>query len=151
MKKILLALLAAASVFAMVSCKSANQEAVNSSFNKVYSAYVDAVILDGADSYVVQKGDTLTAITKKFYGDANGYYFPLIMLASHEKVADPEFIEPGMKLTIPQFEENINNKSISAKLSPYFKDIADVYKQKKSKAAKDIRQNLLAISDELAK
>lgn len=168
MKKICLAVLAAATVFGMVACKSTKgiedenggsaktakiskeQAAINKSFDKVYSSYADVLVLDGAEAYTVQAGDTLTGIAKKSYGDDNGYYFPIIMLASRDAVKDPELIEPGTKLTIPSFDKNVKNADVAKKLSPYFKDIAEVYKQKKSAKSEDIRPNLLTIADKLA-
>ena len=151
MKKIIISILAAALAFGFVACKSTNQvQDLSKSFNKVYDNYLDVLDLTGADTYTVKQGDTLTSITKAAYGDDNGYYFPLIMLASKDVVQDPELIRPGMKLTIPSLERNINNVEKAKILSPYFKDIAGVYKQKKTKAAPDIREHLTDISTELA-
>ncbi len=162
MKKIVIALLALATTFAMISCSStpstmdegaAKQAAINQSFDKVYGAHASSLILDGAQTYTVKKGDTLTAITKKFYAgkDENGYYFPLIMLASRNVVSDPELITPGMKLTIPDFDKNISDRTNGKKLSAYFKDLTGVYKQKDTPAAADILPHLVEISEELAK
>ena len=163
MKKITVVLLSLVAAIGMIACsstssmngsaKSKKQAAINKSFEKVYSSYADVLVLDGAETYEVQQGDTLTSITKTFYAgkDENGYYFPLIMLASHNVVSDPEFIAPGMKLTIPNFDANINDKAVATKLKPYFKDLAGVYKQKKTAAAEDIRPHLLEISDQLGK
>lgn len=153
MKKLSVILLALATAIIMSACTSVAQmqEAINASFNKVYTTYADALVLDGAETYEVKSGDTLTAITKSHYGDDKGYYFPLIMLASRDVVKDPELIAPGMQLTIPNFDANINDKEVAKKLSPYFKDLAGVYKQKRTEAAPDIRKHLLEISDELAK
>ncbi len=151
MKKIALSLLAALITFGFVACKSTTTvKDMSSTFNKVYDNYLDVLDLTGADTYTVNKGDTLTSITKAAYGDDNGYYFPLIMLASRNVVQDPEMIRPGMKLTIPSLEKNINNVEKAKVLSPYFKDIAGVYKYKRTKAAPDIRAHLTDISDELA-
>lgn len=153
MKKLSVIVLAMIAAIGMVACSSVAQmqEAINESFSKVYNTYADALVLDGAETYEVQPGDTLTAITKSFYGDDKGYYFPLIMLASRDVVKDPELIAPGMKLTVPSYDANINDPEVAKNLSPYFKDIAGVYKQKKTEAAPDIRQHLLDISAELAK
>ena len=150
MKKIIITILAAALAFGFVACKSTNQvQDLSDSFNKVYDNYLDVLDLSGAETYTVKKGDTLTSITKANYGENNGYYFPLIMLASRTVVQDPEMIRPGMKLTIPSLEKNINNVEKAKILSPYFKDIAGVYKQKKTKVAPDIREHLNEISTEL--
>ncbi len=151
MKKIIISILAAALAFGFIACKSTNQvQDLSESFNKVYDNYLDVLDLTGADTYTVKEGDTLTSITKNVYGEENGYYFPLIMLASKNVVQDPELIRPGMKLTIPSLERNIKNVEKAKVLSPYFKDIAGVYKQKRTKAAPDIREHLTDISAELA-
>ncbi len=149
MKKIIISILAAALAFGFIACKSNQVQDLSDSFNKVYENYLDVLDLTGADTYTVKQGDTLTSITKASYGEDNGYYFPLIMLASKNVVQDPELIRPGMKLTIPSLEKNINNVEKAKVLSPYFKDIAGVYKQKKTKAAPDIRAHLTDISTEL--
>ena len=150
MKNIIISIFAVVLAFGFVACKSTNQvQDLSDSFNKVYDNYLDALDLTGADTYTVKKGDTLTSITKSMYGEDNGYYFPLIMLASKDVVKDPEMIRPGMKLTVPSLERNINNVEKAKILSPYFKDIAGVYKQKKTKAAPDIRSHLTDISSEL--
>ncbi|MCR4733575.1 MAG: LysM peptidoglycan-binding domain-containing protein [Treponema sp.] len=151
MKKICLALATLIAVISLVACKSAQatQEDIDKSFYKVYTDYVELVNLDGAESYTVESGDTLTAICKKLYGAGNGYYFPLIMMVSTDTVLDPDLIEPGMILTIPNFDINITNKDQAKKLKPYFKEVADVYKLKTTASAPDIRENLLAISESL--
>ena len=161
MKKIALVLLSVVAAFGIISCASTatmdaaaqKQAQINQSFDKVYNAHASALVLESAKTYEVKSGDTLTKITKEFYAgkDENGYYFPLIMLASHNVVSDPEFIAPGMKLTIPNFDANINDKAVATKLKPYFKDLAGVYKQKKTAAAEDIRPHLLEISAQLGK
>ena len=47
----------------------------------------------------VVKGDTLSAIAKKYYGDANKY--PKIFEANKPMLSDPDKIYPGQKLRIP--------------------------------------------------
>ena len=161
MKKIACAILAVVAAIGMISCASTStmddsakkQAEINKSFDKVYTTYADALVMDGAEVYEVKKGDTLTSITKTFYAgkDENGYYFPLIMLASRNVVSDPELITPGMKLTIPNFDANINDRAVALKLKPYFKDLAEVYRQKATPAAEDIRPHLIEISEQLGK
>ncbi len=152
MKKYLFVIFLVAVGVVFASCKSAaSQEEVNQSFRGVYQNYNDSVNLEGAKVYEVKQGDTLSDIAKAFYGNINGYYFPLIMLASNNVVLDPDFIEPGMKLTIPDFDKNIKVEEQAAKIGYYFKDIADVYKLKTTKNAADIRENLIKISSQLGK
>jgi nucleoid-associated protein YgaU len=50
-------------------------------------------------SYTVQSGDTLSKISKQFYGDANQYM--KIFQANQDKLSDPDKIQPGQVLTIP--------------------------------------------------
>ena len=45
------------------------------------------------------KGDTLSAIAKKYYGDANKY--PRIFEANREVIKDANLIFPGQKIRIP--------------------------------------------------
>ncbi len=49
--------------------------------------------------YVIEKGDTLWAIAKKFLGNGNRY--PEIFEANREVIIDPDKIFPGQKIRIP--------------------------------------------------
>ena len=50
--------------------------------------------------YVIQKGDSLSAIAKHAYGDASAY--PRIFEANREVIKDPDKIFPGQKIRIPK-------------------------------------------------
>jgi nucleoid-associated protein YgaU len=52
-----------------------------------------------AQYHDVVRGDTLSAIAKKFYGDANKY--PQIVEANKPMLSHPDKIYPGQKLRIP--------------------------------------------------
>jgi nucleoid-associated protein YgaU len=52
-----------------------------------------------AQYHDVVRGDTLSAIAKKFYGDANKY--PVIFEANKPMLSHPDKIYPGQKLRIP--------------------------------------------------
>ena len=52
-----------------------------------------------AQYHDVVGGDTLSAIAKKFYGDASTY--PKIFEANKPMLSDPDKIYPGQKLRIP--------------------------------------------------
>ncbi|WP_313071609.1 peptidoglycan-binding protein LysM [Melaminivora sp.] len=52
-----------------------------------------------AQYHDVARGDTLSAIAKKFYGDASKY--PVIFEANKPMLSDPDKIYPGQKLRIP--------------------------------------------------
>jgi LysM repeat protein len=47
-----------------------------------------------------QKGDTLSAIAKRFYGDGNAY--PRVFETNREVIQDPDRIFPGQKIRIPR-------------------------------------------------
>ncbi len=50
-------------------------------------------------AYTVQSGDTLSKISKQFYGDANSYM--RIFDANKDQLKDPNMIKPGQVLKIP--------------------------------------------------
>ena len=50
-------------------------------------------------TYTVKAGDTLSKISKEFYGNANDYQ--KIFNANRDKLQDPDKIKPGQVLTIP--------------------------------------------------
>jgi LysM repeat protein len=51
-------------------------------------------------TYTVQSGDTLSAIAKRFYGSATE--FKAIFDANRDQLSDPNKIQPGQVLKIPQ-------------------------------------------------
>lgn len=60
-----------------------------------------ATVPGGAgNTYTVQAGDTLSGISKKFYGHANDYMD--IFNANKDQLSDPDKIKPGQVLKIPQ-------------------------------------------------
>jgi len=52
-----------------------------------------------ARTYTVQPGDSLSKISKEYYGSANQYM--KIFEANRDKLTDPDKIKPGMELVIP--------------------------------------------------
>jgi nucleoid-associated protein YgaU len=50
-------------------------------------------------TYTVKPGDTLSKISRQFYGEANEYM--RIFNANRDKLHDPNHIQPGQQLTIP--------------------------------------------------
>jgi nucleoid-associated protein YgaU len=53
-----------------------------------------------AGSYTVKKGDTLSALAQRFYGDESRW--PEIYAANRDKIADPHWIYPGQVFSIPR-------------------------------------------------
>lgn len=56
-------------------------------------------VTDGVQYYVIEKGDTLSGIAKRYYGNAMEY--PKIFEANREVIKDPDLIFPGQKIRIP--------------------------------------------------
>jgi len=59
----------------------------------------NAAAWDATQYYEVQKGDTLSKIAERFYGDKMLY--PKIFEANQDILTDPNKIEVGQKLRIP--------------------------------------------------
>jgi hypothetical protein len=101
-----------------------------SEFDPIYDKFEGRLILDGAGKYIVQPGDMLSAITRGQYGSTNGLYFPLIMLASSDIVSDPDLIEPGMELIVPDLQRNLEDANARQALKEFLREIAGVYQRK---------------------
>lgn len=54
---------------------------------------------EGEQSYTVEKGDTLSGISKQFYGSAN--HWKEIFEANRDQLDNPDLIKPGQVLKIP--------------------------------------------------
>ena len=57
---------------------------------------------ENVEYYVIQSGDSLSKIAKKYYQDAMQY--PRIFAANKEVIKDPDLIYPGQKIRIPMGE-----------------------------------------------
>jgi nucleoid-associated protein YgaU len=55
-----------------------------------------------ATKYTVRSGDTLSAIAKREYGDADAWR--RIYEANRDQINDPDLIHPGQELNIPRAE-----------------------------------------------
>ena len=53
--------------------------------------------------YTVQRGDSLSKIARKQYGDAMRW--PVLFEANREVIKDPNLIYPGQQIRIPRLEE----------------------------------------------
>jgi len=51
-------------------------------------------------TYVVQKGDTLSGISSKYYGSPNQWQ--KILTANHDSLIDPNRLIPGARIVIPE-------------------------------------------------
>jgi nucleoid-associated protein YgaU len=71
--------------------------AVQASEEIVSISVVDALMADRPDEVIVQRGDTLTGIANKYYGDAS--LFPMIAAANN--LANPSQLNVGQRLILP--------------------------------------------------
>jgi hypothetical protein len=110
--------------------------------DQVYEQYNNVLDLTGAQKYTVKNGETLSIITAKFYGSSNAYFFPVIMLASQETVADPDLVVQGMELLIPDLELNLGKPDTKAKIKSFLLQIADVYQRSAAPWAEDTEKGL---------
>jgi nucleoid-associated protein YgaU len=53
-----------------------------------------------AEYHVIAKGETLSALAKRYYGDGNAY--PRIFEANREVIQDPDLIFVGQKIRMPK-------------------------------------------------
>ena len=104
-----------------------------------YNRHSSGVILNGAQQYTVQTGDILAQIARRFYED--GSYYPLIMLVSDDVVADPDEIEPGMRLTIPPLRENLNDPRARQSINRYLLQIAVIEDQRGRRETASLMRN----------
>ena len=113
----------------LFACKSQPESAAEMTeteqmFKGVYDQYRDSLILDGAKKHIVTKGEWLAHIALEEYHD--GFYYPLIMLASSNVVLDPDLIRPGMELTVPSLRRNLEDPAARASLHEFLLKIADL-------------------------
>jgi nucleoid-associated protein YgaU len=64
------------------------------------SGLVAPLATEVVEYYVVEKGDSLSKIALRYYGDASLH--PRIFDANREVIRDPNLIYPGQKLRIPK-------------------------------------------------
>jgi nucleoid-associated protein YgaU len=68
-------------------------------FSDVESGSSSTAAPAGAQSYTVVKGDSLSKIAKRFYGDAQQWR--KIYDANKEQIKNPDLIYPGQTFRIP--------------------------------------------------
>jgi len=144
MKKTVLVTVLVISVLLAASCKSTGGQAggtvTDETFSRVYNKYANRLILEGAQSYTVKSGDTLAHIARSLYND--GYYYPVIMLASRDVVLDPDKIQPGMTLTIPDLQKNLDNSGAKSAIKGVTLDCADIENDRgRADTAKGLRDH----------
>ena len=84
------------------------------------------LVLDGAEFYTVERRDTLSRIARIKYGSHNGFYYPLIIMASRDIVDNQDRIERGILLTIPNLQANLDDARARASMKKFFLVVADI-------------------------
>ncbi len=56
----------------------------------------------GAQTYTIEKGDTLSAVSKRFYGKAK--FWRQIFEANRDTIKDPDRIFPGQTIKLPAID-----------------------------------------------
>ena len=157
MKKILVCLLISAALFSL-SCKTGpkiegevTQEKVDEALSQIYDNYRAKLDMTGAQDYSVVSGDTLSQITRRYYGNLtdvgeagpnNGFYFPVIMMASESNIVDPDLIQPGMKMKVPDLKRNLDNPAARKAIKDALNDVAYVYNKKGHTVTEEGLKNL---------
>ena len=106
--------------------------------------YVNGLILDGAGTYTVVRGDTLSRISRRRYN--NGFYYPVIFMASRDIVRDQDRIIPGMVLTIPDLQRNLNDPTARENIRASLRESAVIEDQRRrprtARGLRDLTENL---------
>ena len=160
MKKFTVVFMLLLAAFVLFSCQSGpkiegevTQEKVNDALGQIYDTYRTKLDMTGAQNYTVVRGDSLSQITRQHYGSLtgvgdsgpnNGFYFPVIMLASDSHIVDPDLIEPGMSLKIVDLKRNLDNPVSRKAIKDCLNDVAYVYNKKGVAATEDGLRKLAA-------
>jgi nucleoid-associated protein YgaU len=151
-----------ATVFAGISCKSTpaesvplannepviagevTQERIDGELKRIYNNYYSNLDMKGSQEYTVVWGDTLSKITRRYYGELsdvgeagsrNGFYYPILMMASPDShIVDPDLILPGLTLTIIDLKRNLADPVAHQAIKNSIKDISYVYNAKNKPA-----------------
>jgi LysM repeat protein len=81
----------------LVADITVNQSAASA---RTQTAGASAIGGQNARTYTVQPGDSLSKISQQFYGDANQY--AKIFEANRDQLNNPNKIQPGQRLVIPE-------------------------------------------------
>jgi nucleoid-associated protein YgaU len=87
--------------FDQIKTVSPNMDDITADINVDSSRAAGAAVggTQGGQTYTVKSGDTLSKISKQFYGDTNDYM--RIFYANRDKLKDPNMIQVGQQLTVP--------------------------------------------------
>jgi hypothetical protein len=107
---------------------------------------VTSLNLKASQVHTVVRGDTLSRIALRYYGEQGGYYFPLILFANRDQISDPDVLRPGMKLDIPELRIDLISEAARAELKNYTLELAYWYARKGNN---ELRNHLINFADGL--
>ena len=117
---------------------------------------VNGLDMTGAGRYTVVGGDTLSQLSRRFYGSLTGvglagtensFYFPLFMLASPDSnIVDPELIFPGQNLSVPDLRRNLANPVSRQAIISHLRNVANIYNRK---GMQPVEEGLLRLANSL--
>jgi hypothetical protein len=138
MKKVMYVFLIALTVLAVMACGSAPAPAPAPAPAAAPPAPVPSgdLILDGAAAYTTVRGDCLSSVAARVYG--NKFYFPIIQKASGI-TTDPDVISIGLRLTLVDLQRNLRDAGAKAKIKQYITDAAAAYDNRDSAIARQMR------------
>ena len=97
------------------------------------------IILTGAKNHMAVRGDMLSLIAAREYGQENMYYFPLISLANPD-ITDPDVLAVEKNVIVPDLQANLNNPGARASIKAEILSTAEYYERKdKPRAAEELR------------
>ena len=90
--------------FSDVSAKATSTEQIveKADFSDVTARVDSTEEIVGQESYTIEKGDTLSAISKRFYGKAK--FWRQIFEANRDTIEDPDRIFPGQTIKLPAID-----------------------------------------------
>ena len=123
-KTVLFAVLVVCLVFTFACKSQPTAKSAGDQLKDAYDRYRAGLILDGAEKYTVKEGDTLSAIARAKY--PNAFYFPLIQMASSNVISDPDVIEIGDVLTIPNLDKNLNDAKAKDNIKKFLMEVSKI-------------------------
>lgn len=81
------------------AASTASKPAKKADFSNVEAGAASTAQASTVQMYTVVRGDSLSKISKHFYGNANRWRE--IFDANRDKISDPDLIQPGQVLKIP--------------------------------------------------
>jgi len=136
-EKLVFCLALISSFFVLFACASLPSESVYTAPPPPSDTASFNIILDGAETYIVTWGDTLSRISRSKY--RNGFYYPLIMMASNNVVKDQDKIEVGTILVIPKLQANLDDPKARESMKKFFLEIAGITERKRPRDAAGLR------------